>query len=146
MTTTDNYMTTSTIPIPDNPEHVRNLESISLLEAQGFTGADASLAESLFEYGWCWRALDNGEILFVYRVHGDGENAKFNRCTLKADLDARSEWNWVKWADLMSFLGMTESEWFALPLEHKLGDLIAHYGTEEILGACYWEGFGISAE
>src|SRR5262245_9033085 len=83
------------IPHPGNPEHVANLASISLLEAQGFEGSDCDLATSLFEYGMAWRDLDNGELLVIYRhPRLDG---RFDRCAMLSGIDCKREWNWVKW-------------------------------------------------
>jgi hypothetical protein len=135
-----------TIPQPSNPQHTDNLASIALLDKQGFTGADASLAESVFEYGLCWRELTDGKILFVYRIRSDSEQSRFDRTILEADLDVQCEWNWVKWDSLMSYLGAELKEWLALPLPAKVGDLLSYYGYENIFGTSYWEGFSIQVE
>ncbi len=134
------------IPQIDNPEHIDNLGSIALLKAQGFYGNDASLRESLFEYGLVWRVL-NDEILFIYR-HPSLEG-RFDRCTIASDTDAKREWNWAFKSDraegFYSFLGITSDEWDKLPLPCKVSDLISYYGIEEIFGSSYWEGFSIES-
>lgn len=132
-----------TIPIPDNPQHVKNLESIALLKAQGFRGPDASLAESLFEYGLAWRDLGD-EILFIYR-HPSIPN-RFDRCTMDKTTDVKKEYDWANWDGLFSFIGQTESEWSDYPLTLKIYDLFGYYGSEEIFGSSYWEGFAITDE
>jgi hypothetical protein len=132
------------IPHADNPCHVANLSSISLLKAQGFKGPDASLAESLFELGFAWRELPTGQLLCIYQIRGSSEQSRFDRAELELNLDVQREWNWVNWPSLLSYVGMEESEWLALPLPVKISDLFSYYGSEEIFGTSYWEGFSIS--
>ena len=129
------------LPHPENPCHVQNLESIELLERQGFEGPDASLEESLFHYGIAWRTV-NDEILFIYKTRGKC----FDRCTIKRSVDARKEWDWVNYESFLSTQGQAAEEWDAYPLEQKVSDLVQYHGYEEIFGSSYWEGFGISNE
>src|SRR5437773_2023371 len=106
------------------------------------TITDADLATSLFEYGLAWRELGNGEILFVY-AHPTMAN-RFDRCTMKADLDCKREFNWVKWTEFYATLSDDpdiNAQWQSLPLPMKIGDLINHHGVENIFGTSYWEGF-----
>lgn len=134
------------IPVPDNPMHVSNLESIELLEAQGFEGTDAILEISLSEYGYgfAWRHLDNGEYLFVYR----NEHRTFDRATFKADTDVEKEWDWALREDngeqFFSAMGITREEWMKSPLPLKLYDLYTYYGAQNILGTTYWTGWKIT--
>lgn len=134
----------TTIPMPNNPAHIDNLKTISLLKAQGFCGSDASLRESIFEYGMAWRELGNGELLIVHR--NPSMTSRFDRSTFALDLDVKREWDWVDYDALMSFVGMELSEWLQLPLPTKIGDLVSYYGEMEIYGESYWEGFEISDE
>ena len=132
------------IPVADNPQHVDNLVSISLLETQGFEGSDASLSESLFEYGLAWREVDN-EYLFIHR-HPNCVGC-FDRSTFKKDLDVQKEFNWIKWGEITSYLGVDDlEEWLTFPLPHKISDLVSYHGYENIFGTSYWEGFKISEE
>jgi hypothetical protein len=132
------------IPHRDNPEHVENLASIPLMEAQGFVGSDNDLATSLFEYGLAWREIDNGQILFV---HNHPTMAKrFDRCTFPVDLDVSKEFDWADLAALMEFVGMEFAHWNALPLPHKIADLVSYHDEENVFGSSYWEGFSISEE
>jgi len=133
---------TLSIPYPENPEHVDNLKSVSLLEAQGFTGPDASLAISLFEYGMAWRTLPDGDLLVIHECRP----GRFDRLTFKPDVNPEKEWDWVKWGDVAECAGMNCSEFLALPLTDVLFSLRGYYGSEEIFGTTYWEGFKISED
>lgn len=128
------------VPHPDNPQHVDNLRSLTLLQAQQFQGADASLSESL-EQGLVWRDLGD-EWLFIY-PHPNIPS-RFDRCTLRKDIDIRKEWDWVNFDELCRWVGATGPEWDAQPLPRKVADLINYYGTEDIFGSSYWRGFEIT--
>lgn len=132
---------TVVIPHPGNLWHVENLASIPLLRAQGFIGPDASLAISLGEYGMAWRLLPDGEWLFVHS-HPTIPGA-FDRTSMKP-CDPRKEWDWVDWAEFLSYFGMGEAEWLALPFPEQAGDLFRYYGAENVFGSSYWEGFKIA--
>lgn len=136
-------MKTTTIPVPDNPQHVDNLKSISLLKSQGWDGPDADLATSLFEYGMAWREIGD-ETLFIYQ-HPSIPN-RFDRCSLDSKLDVQREYDWVRWTEFMSYVDMPLHQWLALPITMKIFDLVGYYGTDEIFGSSYWEGFSISEE
>ena len=135
------------IPIPDNPCHVDNLDSIPLLELQEFSGPDAGLDYSLFEYGFAWRKLEN-EILFVYgiRVNDSGEYIAFDRCTFANAMDVRREFDWARFDDVCETTGMSHEDFDAMPLEQKIYTLFTHYGYESVFSSSYWEGFGISED
>lgn len=130
------------MPHASNPAHADNLRTVRRLEAQGFQGPDASLEESLGQYGIAWRELPD-EFLFVYRVRGSGKNARFDRVKFRKDVDPQREWDWVKWGDVADYVGMPVRELLKEPLPLLIQDLIGYYGTEEIIGTCYWEGFPI---
>lgn len=131
----------TTIPVPNNPQHPDNLASIELLKVQGFDGPDASLAESLFEYGLAWRDLGN-EWLIIYRH--PCLDKRFERTTLSKDTNPRKEWNWVKWADVAGFAGQAETWPDDADLLSVVEMLISYYGGEEVFGSSCWEGFEIS--
>lgn len=135
-------MDTIVIPHPDNPEHVANMASVELMEAQGFIGFDGSLNESLFAYGLAWRDLPDNKLLFVY-AHPTIAN-RFDRCTMDADTDCRREFDWVDWQDIYAFTGIDAGDWHAMPLPNKIGDLVRYHGAENVFGSSYWAGFAIA--
>lgn len=138
---TANTLTEAEMPYPANPHHVENLNALGRLEAQGFVGLDASLEESLFEYGLAWRDIGD-EWLFVY-AHPSIEN-RFDRCALPKNTDPAKEWDWVQWGEIYSFTGMSETDWKALPLPEQVSDLISYHGVENVFGSSYWEGFEVA--
>ena len=138
------------IPHPQNPLHVANLRSLRLLRLQDFKGTDASLEESLFEYGLAWRELPD-KWLFVYAL--PGQSKRFERATVRKDVDFVIEWNWVDWPNFLLAQGDDIGElddprdagaaWFDNPLPWKIADLINYYGSEEVFGSAYSNGFRI---
>ncbi len=129
------------IPFPANPAHVENLKSIELLKLQSFEGIDASLNESLFEYGLAWKKLDNGEFLFIYK--NPNNPGHFDRCTMDKKTDLKKEFNWVCWADIANYLGCPLENWLNCSFGQKISDLMNYYGAENIFGTSYWEGFKV---
>jgi hypothetical protein len=135
-----------TIPHPDNPQHVENLTSIPLLEAQGWRGIDASLEISVFEYDFAWRELDKpdeygDDHVFLYRVrHAPLE---FDCLSMKSSQDLRQEYAWVDWISFLSTMGASHEEWDAQPFAIRIFDLLNYYGYENIFGSSHWGGFKI---
>ena len=122
----ENIVEVTDIPAPDNPEHVGNMKSLSLLLGQGYRGCDASLAESLFEYGLVW-ILTQHAYVFIYRT---GRGNKFSRATLAPDIDPRREWSWVgdEWD------GFTLDDGSLPPLPTLVSDLVNWYGHINVFG------------
>lgn len=136
------------LPHPESPCHVENLNSISLLEAQGFMGPDASLEISLFEYGIAWKEVEeDGKkmILFIYGLTGR-KGQTFDRCTIDADTDPEKEWDWVEWKDIQDFCGAGVDFPKGFPLSEIVQSLIQYHGWENVFGDSYWEGFKITKE
>ena len=133
--------------------HTKNMNTteintISKLEQLGYIGTDADLATSLFEYGLAWKE-DDKQIEFIYAIGGDYdkiEYKKFDRITFNTDLDVRKEFDWADFAEVESFTGLTSDQFDALPLPHKINDLIGYYGFENVCGSSYWEGFQIEED
>jgi len=124
------------------------LNTISKLEQHGYSGIDACLATSLFEYGMAWKENDK-QIEFIYAIGGDYDKVeynKFDRITFNTDLDVRKEFDWADFEEVESFTGLTSNQFDALPLPHKINDLIGYYGFENVCGSSYWEGFQIEED
>lgn len=119
------------------------IDTITKLEQNGYTGTDACLAISLFEYGLAWKE-DEKQIQFIYGMAlNDTEYNRFDRCSFDLDLDVRKEFDWADFNEVESFLGSTGEEFDALPLPQKIYDLVSYYGFENVFGSSYWEGFEI---
>lgn len=123
--------------------HTNALDSIPKLEAAGFTGPDASLDISLFEYGLAYK-VTNKEILFIYGTqYGYDEYTRFDRCTIDTNINIAEEYNWADLPAVHSTMGYSNKDWNALPLEQQITDLLNYYGYENIFGSSYREGFEI---
>jgi len=119
------------------------LNTISKLEQHGYSGIDACLATSLFEYGLAWKE-DDKQIEFIYGIGvNDEDYNRFDRCSFALDLDVRKEFDWSDFKEVESFTGLTRDQFDALPLPQKIYDLVSYYGFENIFGSSYWEGFQI---
>ncbi len=128
-----------------SPLHVENLASVESMAADGWRGSDASLDESLFEYGLAWREIVNetgeAEFAFVYKIG----KSRFDRCSFKKNLDPEKEWNWVEWDSLANCCGSSKEDLLApeFGLANLVSTLVSYYGFEEIFGTSYWEGFKV---
>ena len=138
------------IPHPDNPQHTDNLASISLLEAQGWEGTDASLRVCVFDYGFAWRELDEpdcgDDYLFLYELSHRTPQS-FDRTALSSTrYPLEKEFDWVDWEDVALMHGMDLGEWHAQPFPQKIYDLFNVHGYENIFGSSHWDGFKIKYE
>jgi len=124
--------------------HTNALDSISKLKVAGFTGPDASLDVSLFEYGIAYKVTDD-EILFIYGTqYGYNEYTRFDRCTINTDINIAEEYDWADLKAVQSVNGYSTKDWNTLPLEQKITDLLRYYGYENVFGSSYWESFTIT--
>lgn len=103
------------------------------LEALGFFGTDASLEESLTEYGIAlaynsgWGDIGNCTVL--YRSSGIWKETQLEGAKICAIVNE-------SWFDKRSFLesiDSTESQWLLMPLVHQLHNLILFCGVDNIL-------------
>lgn len=110
------------------------------LEALGFYGADVSLEVSLDEYQLaikqCISVVDelpNDNYIALYKnSQNEWEcNQETDECFMEPFHEA-----WFEKESFLSFVGSVESDWLALPLIVKLGDMVSYYGTQNIMG-CY---------
>ncbi len=138
------------IPVPDNPVHVDNLRTLSLLKRQNFQGTDAGLATSLLEYGLVWRELPDSW-LFVYR----GTDDRFHRQTIDKNVNLLREYDWVDWPEFLNSMGdgeaahlpdISQADWFKNSLPWKIADLVNYHGVENVFGTDYAPGFEIVEE
>lgn len=110
----------------------------------GWSGIDADLNESLFEYGLIVSYdLENNEYFCIYQ---NGEN--FYPGTIeKKEINNLIEGNeWMDEEDIndfLSFVGMTKNEWVNSSIENKIHDLYQYYGPENIFGTNYGPGYAI---
>ena len=125
------------IPYPENPEHIDNMRSVALLEAQGWEGPDASLEISLHEYDCAWLELEEEHaLLFIYKIHTASDDAKslFGRTRVDSYTDLYADYDWCDWQGLFACNGTTKEVWDDAPLCRKLNDLLNYLGYENVFG------------
>lgn len=115
------------LPYPDEPCHVGNMKSLSLLIGQGYRGQDVSLAISLFEYGMAYVRTQHSWV-FIYR--SSSYPLMFSRNEYSLEVNPKNEWNWI------------DNEWDQFELEDgslpQFPDLVSRltnwYGHECVFG------------
>lgn len=123
--------------------HIDRLNSLSKLEAEGFEGMDASMAESVFHYNYIWK-YEQDKLIVIHNT--SQSEKKFERSTFELDFDIYKEYDWADFQAIYDFTGMTKEDWDKMPLHSRLYDLKSYYGVEEIFGTTYWEGSEISED
>ena len=119
-------------------------KTITELKKLGYSGIDACLSISVFEYGLAWKE-DEKEIDFIYGIKmNDCDYSRFDRIQIDKSIDVRKEYDWADFKEVESFTGSTREEWNKLELPQKINDLITYYGFENVCGSSYWEGFEIT--
>jgi hypothetical protein len=109
----------------------------------GYSGTDANLETSLFEYGLIWIKGAEGhekDFHFIYGVgvDQDGSYNKFDWADVSINTDPEKEWDFVDWEKLGEFVGMSKDEFLKQSIPFIVYDLIAYYGTENIFGSSYY--------
>lgn len=132
--------TTIVLPFPHRPQDVRNLGWVDWIEALGFTGPDAGLEESLFEYGIAWLVLPDQDVCFIHR-HPNLRDRWDRTCLTPCD--PFKEWSWVDWLVFLRSFGTSRDYWSQLSFPEQVYDLFLFYGPENVFGTSYWEGFEI---
>ena len=129
------------VPHPGDLYHVDNMETVDMLERQGFTGTDASLTISLFEYGFAWRKLpqegrteEQDDWMIIYASNRKEGNSTFD-ATPYPDEFKKTDFNFVDWDGLFSFLGTCEEEWDSQITPMKLYRLSLYHGKENVFGS-----------
>lgn len=120
--------------------NIYSLNSISKLKRLKFQGQDVSLDISLGEYGLAWKG--NGkDCLFIYSIG----NGRFDRITFLdyKKIQIEKEYDWADLQAVADSVGLTLKDWTDDSFVNKIVDLISYYGTGEIFGTSYWEGFEI---
>lgn len=114
-----------------------------LKDYSNYTGIDASLEVSLYEYGLIWIKGAEGheeDFHFIYGVNGNekGEYNRFDWADVPIDVNPESEWDFVKWEKVSKFVGMSKDEFLKQSIPYIVFDLIAYYGSENIFGSSYY--------
>lgn len=110
------------------------------LQALGFFGLDASLEISMSEYNLaikqCISVVDGLPTDNYIALYKNSQNEwECNQETDECFMEKFHE-PWFEKDSFLSFVGSVETDWLALPLIVKLGDMISYYSTQNIMG-CY---------
>lgn len=127
--------------------------TVNALRRAGFVGSDACLATSLFEYGLAWKVYKRaskskgakaGDILFYYGIAVKGNDySAFDYAWLAVNTSVQMEYEWALDDSFYKSNGIDRDEWLTLSLPVQIRDLLGYYGSEEIFGSSYYEGFVI---
>lgn len=113
---------------PGIPRYLDDTRDVALLEADGWEGPDASLAESLFHYGIAWRD-DGTDFKFIVR-----RGRLFDWGNFRKGLDPQREWNWADLGAVATTHGHSLEKWLALPLTDQVYDMLGYYGADNTFG------------
>ena len=114
-----------------------------LSEFDDWEGVDVDTSTALFEYGLLFNpnAKEN-ECSILYGVGVDAEG-NYNRFAFSS-----VDWNdliastWIDWVAVCMFCGCERLSFDTFSVS-ALHDLIQFYGSESILGSCYYDGFEV---
>ena len=72
--------------------------------------------------------------------------SKFDFCSFSFNMDVKSEFDWIDddWSNVYSFVGLSEQEFHSRDLPSKIYDLFQYFGSENIFGSTYHEGFSFN--
>ena len=114
------------------------IKTITELEEEGFYGTDASLAESIFQYGLIWKEIVEDAYLFYYVVQHNDAWVLVEDATLPKDIDLVDAFNWIEdWTGVCSFVGMSFNEFIDRDLPYIVEDLLGYFGHENVFGGTY---------
>lgn len=120
---------------PDSMFHVNKINTLPKLKKMGFEGIDASLEESLFEYGLIWVQSEPDEYFFIYRGHNDLFDIAYMKPS-KFDSD-------FDWTDRNQFECIIGDKLENMDYVQKMFSLFNYYGYMEIFGSTYNHPFKI---
>jgi hypothetical protein len=114
---------------------------------KSYSGIDASNEISLFEYGLLCKKENHNNINIIAGVSGDnGIYDEFIQTNLSlSDIEMIFNESWFEKESFLSFIGMDENDFINSWYVNQIHDMIAYYGTENILGS-YYETFEIKSE
>ena len=107
-----------------------------------FSGIDASLEISLFQYGFICAPCALKEYFVVYNSNnGTGfHTAIVQPKNINAIITGNSWANDEDIASFLSFVGCFAEEWLDANFETKLNDVVSYWGWENIVGNAWSEG------
>ena len=129
-----------------NGEYKRHRNK-SFYDYRGFTGPDVDIETSLRVYGLIWKEVKRDEYLFIYglptKMTDDCEYTRFTYAYMhKSTIRAILESSWFDRQAFLDYIGLNE-EALSDAGPAIVHDMVAYYGSLEIFGDCYDEGFTI---
>lgn len=116
----------------------------NIYQFRGWEGTDVNVATSLFEYGLLYNPRakkDQCNIIYGVTVDKNGDYTSFAYSSV--NWEELVSCNWIEWDKVYSFSGTTEENYKEFSV-HALSDLVAYYGSAEIFGENYYEGFKVN--
>jgi len=119
----------------------------TIADFKDYDGVDASIETSLFEYGIIWAKGIEGhenDYHFIYGVKAREDECNgieyflFDWADIPIGCDLKSEYEWIEWEDVFSFVGMNEVDFFDREIPQIIYDLVAYYGADNIFGSSYY--------
>jgi hypothetical protein len=127
------------------------MKTLSELIAEGYTGTDANVGTSLYEYGLLCKEEENGRIHCYYGVGSGRSGLTYELfCSggiTKREIDSVINEGWFHKLSFFQFLGQEEKNWLVCAnYISKISDLLCYYGFENIFGTTYEKPFEIFNE
>ena len=111
---------------------------------QNFSGVDANLKTSLFEYGFIARPHTedyDDEFFVVYKKRDNVFDTAYIQESFLNNLIDGKEWaDNEDIASFLSYVDSTKEEWAKAEFSHKLAECLSYWGRENIFGSSYYEG------
>lgn len=129
------------------------MKQLSEYKSKDYTGIDASIETSLFEYGLIWGKNEyctrDNEYQFVYGINSEF-NAEYGQneyCTFDHGYITKNDFigmldSWANDESFYSCQDITRDELIER-FPYSVYDLFSYYGYENVFGSSYWEGFKI---
>ena len=111
--------------------------SVESLKKMNYRGSDASLIESLFEYGFAYSYDDpksDGDLRIIYRV----DFKKFDWADFKKTTNVLRDFDWVDFTEVEREIDAENCGGIeTLPLWEQIKVLLDRYGYQNIFGTSY---------
>ena len=101
---------------------------------EGYTGVDASLYISLYEYGLIWKETSSGEYNFIYGINSEDDEYSFFDYGFMSIKDWDNMLN-DSWFDLKAVESFSGGE---LSFPYDVHTVLQYYGYENIFGGSYY--------
>ena len=114
------------------------MKTLKLSDLGSYSGIDCSNEISLFEYGLLCN-ITNLDDIHCYYGTGSNDAGIYDTfsCGSISAIEVRQLLNELNKADLLSFVGMSESDWLEMYVINQISDLLNYFGYQNIFGCSY---------